>query len=73
MARKKHTVEQIIGKLREAEVALSKGQTVLQVCRTLGVTEQTYYRWRQAYNQVRPHSALGYRPPAPESVEPQCA
>jgi hypothetical protein len=35
MARKKHTVEQIIGKLREAEVALSKDQTVLQACRTL--------------------------------------
>jgi hypothetical protein len=35
MARKKHSVEQIIGKLRESEVALSKGQTVLQACRTL--------------------------------------
>lgn len=53
MARKKHTVEQIIGKLREAEVALSKGQTVLQVCRTLGVTEQTYYRWRQEYGGLK--------------------
>lgn len=53
MARKKHTVEQIIGKLREAEVALSKGQTVLQVCRTLGITEQTYYRWRQEYGGLK--------------------
>jgi len=53
MARKKHTVEQIISKLREAEVALSKGQTVLQVCRTLGVTEQTYYRWRQEYGGLK--------------------
>ncbi len=53
MARKKHTVEQIIGKLREAEVALSKGQTVLQACRTLGVTEQTYYRWRQEYGGLK--------------------
>jgi len=42
MPRIKHTVEQIITRLREAEVALSKGQPVLQVCRTLGITEQTY-------------------------------
>jgi transposase-like protein len=46
MPRIKHTVEQIITKLREAEVALSKGQPVVQACRTLGITEQTYYRWR---------------------------
>ena len=49
MPRIKHTVEQIITKLREAEVALSKGQFVAQVCRTLGITEQTYYRWRNEY------------------------
>jgi putative transposase len=49
MPRIKHTVEQIITKLREAEVALSKGQSVVQVCRTLGITEQTYYRWRNEY------------------------
>jgi hypothetical protein len=42
MAKKKHTVEQIIGKLREAEVALSQGQTVGEVCRSLGVTEQSF-------------------------------
>ena len=44
--RVRHSVEQILTKLREAEVALSKGQAVVQVCRTLGITEQTYYRWR---------------------------
>ncbi len=53
MPRIKHTVEQIITKLREAEVALSKGQSVVQVCRTLGVTEQTYYRWRNAYGGLK--------------------
>ena len=42
MAKKKHTVEQIIGKLREAEVALAQGQTVGEVCRSLGVTEQSF-------------------------------
>lgn len=47
MKRTRHTTEQIIEKLREADVALGKGQKVPEVCKTLGVTEQTYYRWRQ--------------------------
>jgi hypothetical protein len=42
---KKFTAEQIIGKLREAEVELSRGKKVPEVCRKIGVTEQTYYRW----------------------------
>jgi len=49
MPRITHTVEQLITKLREAEVAVSKGQPVVQVCRTLGITEQTSYRWRNEY------------------------
>jgi putative transposase len=53
MARKKHTVEQIIGKLREAEVELAKGQTVGEVCRKLAVTEQTFYRWRSEYGGLK--------------------
>ncbi len=53
MARTRHTAEQIIAKLREAEVALAKGQTVEQGCRTLGVTEQTYYRWRNEYGGLK--------------------
>ncbi len=53
MPRVTHTVEQIITKLREAEVALSRGQTVVQVCRTLGITEQTYYRWRNEYGGLK--------------------
>jgi putative transposase len=48
MGRKKYTPEQIIEKLREAEVRLSKGEPLGKVCRNLGVCEQTYYRWRQA-------------------------
>ena len=48
MPRKRHTPEQIISKLREAEVGLADGQTVPEVCRTLGVAEQTYYLWRKA-------------------------
>ena len=45
MSRKRHTAEQIIRKLREAEVELAKGQTTAEVSRKLGITEQTYYRW----------------------------
>ncbi len=53
MAKKRHTAEQIISKLREAEVLLAKGTETPQVCRKLGVTEQTYYRWRKEYGGVR--------------------
>ena len=52
MPRKRHTPEQIISKLREAEVGLAGGQTVPEVCRTLGVAEQTYYRWRKEYGSL---------------------
>ncbi len=53
MKRKRHSAEQIISKLREAEVLLQKGQAVPQVCRQLGVTVQTYYRWRKEYGGMR--------------------
>ncbi len=53
MAKKRHTAEQIIAKLREAEVLLSKGTEMPLVCRRLGVTQQTYYRWRKEYGGVR--------------------
>ena len=53
MAKRRHTAEQIISKLREAEVLLAKGTKLPQVCRKLGVTEQTYYRWRKEYGGVR--------------------
>ena len=49
MARKRHSPEQILGKLREVEVALAKGQTVAGAVRQIAVTEQTYYRWRNEY------------------------
>ena len=47
MGRKRHTAEQIIGKLRTAEIEMAKGISTLEVCRKLGITEQTYYRWRK--------------------------
>ncbi len=53
MAKSRHTAEQITAKLREAQVLLAKGGRMAQVCRKLGVTEQTYYRWRKEYGGVR--------------------
>ena len=53
MAKKRHTTEQIISKLREAEVELARGLKVPQVCRKLEVTEQTYYRWPKEYGGFR--------------------
>ncbi len=53
MKRKRHSAEQIISKLREAEVLLQEGQVVPQLCRQLGVTAQTYYRWRKEYGGMR--------------------
>jgi len=53
MPMKRYSPEQIINKLREAEVELSRGKTVGQVCKKIGVTDQTYYRWRKEYGGVR--------------------
>jgi len=53
MARKRYTAEQIVAKLREAEVELSKGQSTSQVCKKLGVSDQTYYRWRREFGGLR--------------------
>jgi putative transposase len=57
MAKKRFTAEQIVARLREAEVELSKGQTTPQVCKKLGVSEQTYYRWRREYGGLRVEQA----------------
>lgn len=57
MARKRYTVEQIIAKLREAEVELAKGAKTVEACRKLGISEQTYYRWRKEYGGLRTDQA----------------
>ena len=54
MKKTRHTTDQIIEKLRQADVALGKGQKVPDVCKQLSITEQTYYRWRQKYGGVVP-------------------
>ncbi len=53
MARTRHTSEQIITKLREAEVLLAQGKAVPAVCKHIGVAEQTYYRWRKEYGGMK--------------------
>ncbi len=53
MSRKRYTPEQIIGKLREAEVRLSQGERVGGICRSLGISEQSYYRWRREYGGLK--------------------
>jgi len=53
MARKKFTAEQIIIKLREAEVLQSSGLSITEICRQLGIKEQTYYKWRKEYGGMR--------------------
>lgn len=57
MAKKKHTPEQIIQKLREVEVLVAEGATVSDAVRHIGVTEQTYYRWRNEYVGMRTDQA----------------
>ena len=51
---KRFTPEQIVSKLRQADVELGKGQTVPEVCRKIEVSQQTYYRWRQRYGGMSP-------------------
>ena len=53
MGRKRYTTEQIIGHLREAEVLLAQGMKTGEVCRQIGVSEQTYYRWRRDYGGLK--------------------
>ena len=53
MVKKSHSPEQIIGKLREAEIHISQGIPIAEASRKIGVTEQTYYRWRKEYGGMR--------------------
>jgi putative transposase len=57
MKRKRHTPEQIISKLRVAEAELNAGQTIGQVCQKLGISEQTFHRWRNQYGGMKSEAA----------------
>ncbi len=61
MGRKRHTPEQIITALREAEVGLANGKTVGMVSRELGINEQTYYRWRQESGGMKVDQARRFK------------
>ena len=53
MPKKRFSVEQIISHLREAEVFLAQGQTIGRVCRHIGISEQSYYRWRREHGGLK--------------------
>jgi len=53
MSRKRFTAEKIIGMLRESEIALAQGKKIGEVCRSLGISEQSYYRWRREYGGLK--------------------
>ena len=53
MPKKTHTAEQVINKLREAELHINQGMPIAEASRKIGVTEQTYYRWRKEYGGLR--------------------
>ena len=57
MSRKRYSTEQIIQKLRQAEVELAKGRSVGEVAKQLGITDQTYYRWRKEYGGLKTDQA----------------
>lgn len=53
MSKKRHTAEEVVTKLREADVLVGKGQTIDEACRQLGITNQTYYKWRKEYGGLQ--------------------
>jgi transposase-like protein len=57
MKQKRHTMDQVIAKLRRADLELGQGKNVADVCRLLEVNVQTYYRWRQKYGGMNPQMA----------------
>jgi len=57
MKRKRHTAQQVVRKLQEAQAALSAGRELAAVCQMLGISEQTYYRWRSKYGGMKAEEA----------------
>ena len=69
MPQKRHSVDQIVAKLREADVELGKGKKVPEVCKLISITEQTYYRWRQKYGGMSPDMAKQLRAVQKENAQ----
>jgi len=57
MSRKRFKPEEIVNKLREADVLLSQGKSIAQACKQIGITDQTYYRWRREYGGMKADQA----------------
>jgi len=57
----RHSTEQIVNKLRQADVELAKGQSIAAVCKTIGITDQTYYRWRKEYGGLKVDQAKRFK------------
>ncbi len=68
MSRKRFTTEQIIHKLRQAEVEIARGQLVPEACRQIGVVEQTFYRWRKEYGGLKLDQARQFKQLERENV-----
>jgi len=61
MARTRYTTEQIVGMLREAEVRVSQGEPIGLICRGLGISDQSYYRWRRGYGGLKLDQAKRFK------------
>jgi transposase-like protein len=61
MPGKRHTAEGIVNKLREADVELAQGASIAQACRKIGITDQTYYRWRKEYGGLKVDQAKRFK------------
>ena len=61
MPRKRHSAEEIITKLREADVLQAKGQSITEASRQLGISEQTYYKWRKEYGGLQVDQAKRFK------------
>jgi len=61
MGRKRHSAEEIVNKLRQAEVELGKGRTIAEVCKLLSISEPTYYTWRKEYGGLKVDQAKRFK------------
>lgn len=61
MARKRHTAEEVVNKLRQADVELAKGLSIAAVCKLLAISEQTYYQWRREYGGLKVDQAKRFK------------
>lgn len=61
MARKRHSAEEVVNKLRQADVEIAKGTPIAAVCKLIGVTEGTYFRWRKEYGGLKVDQAKRFK------------